>query len=159
MNLAGGTLNLHIAARSLLSVVGSAVLAGFLSHVLVFIHGEWDIYAHLLALGWAILHAALFLYFSQVEELSWTASLKIVGLESASYAIGLFGSIITYRVFFHRLRKFPGPFFAALTGFWALKEYGLEFKWFRKVERLHKTYGDFVRVSTCNLFTNPLSCY
>jgi hypothetical protein len=153
MDLVGNIIpNLHIAARGLPNMARNAVLAGVLSHLLVFIYGEWDIYAHLVALGFAIVHSALFLYLGVVEGLSWKASLGLVSLESASYGAGLFGSIVIYRAFFHRLRKFPGPRFAGLTAFWSFKEVLFHrFQWFRRVEQLHNTYGDFVRTSTCIL--------
>jgi cytochrome P450 family 628 len=129
----------------------NAVVAGVLSHLLVFIHGEWDQFAHLVALAGILVDTALFLYFWFVEKLSWKASLRLVGLESASYAAGLFGSIIVYRAFFHRLRKFPGPRIAGLTALWSFKETLFGFQWFLKLEQLHQTYGDFVHISMCSL--------
>lgn len=47
-----------------------------------------------------------------------TASLKQTVLVASSYAAGLFTSIIIYRKYFHRLRRFPGPWAAGATKFW-----------------------------------------
>ncbi|KAI9772122.1 MAG: hypothetical protein M1840_001411 [Geoglossum simile] len=125
----------------------NAVFAGVLSHLLVFIHREWDESAQFIALAGVLVPTALFLYLGSIGELSWMASLRLVSLESASYGVGLFGSIVIYRALFHRLRKFPGPCFARLTAFWSFREALFRHQWFRTVEQLHKTYGDFVRIT------------
>jgi len=67
---------------------------------------------------------------------------------NVSYFFGLFASISIYRVFFHRLSGFPGPFAAKVTKF-----YG---PWIARTKQvhvahteLHKTYGNFVRMGEC----------
>ncbi|OCK75223.1 cytochrome P450, partial [Lepidopterella palustris CBS 459.81] len=68
-------------------------------------------------------------------------------------------SISIYRRFFHRCSKFPGPFWASLTKFWALFTVrGGEYH--RTVRRLHQKHGDFVRVGPreidiCNVEAIP----
>lgn len=62
------------------------------------------------------------------------------------FDIGAFISIVTYRLFFHRLRVFPGPVGAGISKFWAMKQAAKDIKWNVKVQEMHKVYGDFVRI-------------
>jgi hypothetical protein len=63
----------------------------------------------------------------------------------ATYAVGLYGSMIVYRLFFHPLRHFPGPVLVKVSKFWhvfwlsGLQNHLL-------MEDLHQQYGDFVRI-------------
>ncbi|KAL9122024.1 MAG: hypothetical protein Q9187_001416 [Circinaria calcarea] len=66
------------------------------------------------------------------------------------YLCGVYLSLITYRVFFTPLRKFPGPFGAGVSNFW--------FSWrlknadaHRQILKLHEKYGDFVRIGSSDL--------
>ncbi|UKZ52617.1 hypothetical protein TrVGV298_006398 [Trichoderma virens] len=63
-----------------------------------------------------------------------------------SYFMALFTSISVYRLFFHRLRHFPGPFAAKLTKF-----YGPYSAWDGKLHvkhiKLFEEYGDIVRTA------------
>ncbi|KAH9908408.1 cytochrome P450 [Xylariomycetidae sp. FL2044] len=59
---------------------------------------------------------------------------------------GLAGSILVYRAFFHRLRRFPGPFLAELSRFCAMSTAAKNLQANVEAQRLHAEYGDFVRV-------------
>ncbi|EKG20298.1 Cytochrome P450 [Macrophomina phaseolina MS6] len=50
-----------------------------------------------------------------------------------------------YRVFFHRLRHFPGPFGAKLSRFYSAYLAGKDIKYYKEIEKMHRKYGDFVR--------------
>ncbi|KAK7932491.1 Cytochrome P450 monooxygenase yanH [Apiospora marii] len=69
----------------------------------------------------------------------------------------LFFGRIVYNVFFHPLRKFPGPAMAGATGLWrAYREVLLKQNLGQELLELHKQYGDIVRVSPNELhFGNP----
>lgn len=60
------------------------------------------------------------------------------------YSLGLFGSIAIYRLFFRRLRTFPGPRLAALTKLWHVYQC-----WDSRnhlvLDAFHKKYGTVVR--------------
>lgn len=65
-------------------------------------------------------------------------------LIAASFTLALFSSIAMYRVFFHRLQRFPGPRIAAVSKFWHMS-HCLSSKNHLLLEKLHRQYGDFVR--------------
>ncbi|KAH8807633.1 gamma-glutamyltranspeptidase-domain-containing protein [Xylogone sp. PMI_703] len=61
---------------------------------------------------------------------------------SVFYVIGL----VIYRLFFHPLAKYPGPFWAKVTGLYPAY-YALTGKRHINCYKLHKKYGDIVRVA------------
>lgn len=62
----------------------------------------------------------------------------------AAFAVGLYASIITYRIFFHPLRNIPGPRLAAVSKFWhSFKLLNLQNQ--KLLTELHEKYGDIVR--------------
>ncbi|KAL0261367.1 hypothetical protein SLS55_002797 [Diplodia seriata] len=60
------------------------------------------------------------------------------------FLLSLTVSTLVYRVFFHRLRKFPGPFAAKLSKFYSLY-LSRNLQYHFEAEKLHKKYGDVVR--------------
>ncbi|OCK79910.1 cytochrome P450 [Lepidopterella palustris CBS 459.81] len=62
-----------------------------------------------------------------------------------TYFTTLSTSIFIYRVFLHRTRHFPGPFWASLSKFWAMYTVSTG-EYHRRVRKLHQIHGDFVRV-------------
>ncbi|KIW88830.1 uncharacterized protein Z519_10314 [Cladophialophora bantiana CBS 173.52] len=74
-----------------------------------------------------------------------------------AFLVGVYGSIAIYRLFFHRLRKFPGPWGAKLSRFWALKRSMKKVQFNYEVEALHKQYGDFVRIGPREISINRAS--
>ena len=62
------------------------------------------------------------------------------------YLISLFTSISIYRLYFHPLAKFPGPFWARLWMWWKISKYAEEEKAYFVVHKLHQEYGDVVRI-------------
>ncbi|KAF6812374.1 L-ornithine-N5-monooxygenase [Colletotrichum musicola] len=120
-----------------------AAVVGLLSHWTYFIRGARSMNVvnivtfHLLALGLLVLKTT--------SSLGFYDGLLTYFAISASYFAALFASIGVYRLIFHPLRRFPGPFQAKVTKLyipwinldWKLHEYYLE---------MHQKYGDFVRV-------------
>ncbi|RWA10857.1 hypothetical protein EKO27_g4259 [Xylaria grammica] len=72
------------------------------------------------------------------------SAVKVVGHVTSSYAAGLFSSIVIYRKYFHRLRRFPGPRLAAVTKLWHVWK-GLDGKNHLLLEDLFKRYGPIIR--------------
>ena len=72
-----------------------------------------------------------------------SASLEPVAL-LALYLFSLFGSIVTYRLFFHRLRHFPGPKMAAASKLWHVWKCRAS-RGHHVLNEIHDQYGTFVR--------------
>lgn len=98
-----------------------------------------------------ILSSALLIYIISIAFRS--AALHSPVVESAvvvtgvyaAFAGGLGSSILVYRVWFHRLHRFPGPFGAKLSKLfhlWSIRRLA-QYQW---LHALHKTYGPVVRV-------------
>lgn len=64
---------------------------------------------------------------------------------SFCFNTGLTLSIGAYRLFFHRLKNFPGPVPAKLSRFYAMSLAAKNIQYNLEVEKLHQSYGDFVR--------------
>ena len=89
-------------------------------------------------------------HFMAAFTLSFFGMFYVFGLAKAllfatSFSTGLLASIAMYRVFFHRCRKFPGPFAAKVSKFHAASLAAKDVKYFRELEKMHEQYGDFVR--------------
>ncbi|KAF5381433.1 hypothetical protein D9757_009045 [Collybiopsis confluens] len=76
-------------------------------------------------------------------------------LALVSSALLYFSGLFIYRLFFHPLRKYPGPTLAALSG--GYQAYHSQIKggeWILEIERLHRIYGPVVRVGPNKLHFN-----
>ena len=58
-----------------------------------------------------------------------------------------------YRIFSHKLRAFPGPFWARVSKLWTCKIH-LRGEYHRETAKLHQIYGDIVRVAPNELDIN-----
>jgi hypothetical protein len=69
--------------------------------------------------------------------------------------------ILIYRAFWHPLRRFPGPFAARLSKWWATKQtWGSGFHFHQVEQKLHEKYGDYVRTGRAPdvLFMSRFCC-
>ncbi len=113
---------------------------GVAVHLGLFIRGEWHLRAPTIFLGHVLVFALLF-----AKQLVSAFSIWYgVALPSLVYLCGLFVSMAVYRLFFHRLRSFPGPRLGALSKLWHV--------WLCRnsqnhlvLEDWHQKYGTFVR--------------
>lgn len=122
-----------------------AFALGVAAHLGIFIRGEWHLKAptvfliHVgalvsLPMAWASLTNS-----KNLLQCYLTSSLFFV-----VYLGGLFSSIATYRLFFHRLRSFPGPKGAAVSKFWHAWKCRNSTNHLLLDDLYHK-YGSFVR--------------
>ncbi|KAL8868768.1 MAG: hypothetical protein Q9174_004766, partial [Haloplaca sp. 1 TL-2023] len=78
-----------------------------------------------------------------------------------AYAAALLGSMLIYRIFFHPLRHFRGPFMASVSKFWNVAHVSRS-KNYRLMEDMRRSYGDFVRTGVfcilCGFAEMDLSC-
>ena len=128
-----------------------AAATGIASHNLLFIHGEWHMQAPRLLRIYLVLTLI-----TCVGELRYStgsaaerlgSALIIVGI----YALSLLASLVVYRTVFHRLRNFPGPFWARVSKFWHVEKcISSSSQNYIVLDRLHKKYGNFVRTGDRN---------
>jgi hypothetical protein len=72
---------------------------------------------------------------------------------TTSFNGSLILSIAVYRLFFHRIRRFPGPFWSKLSRFSDVALAAKEVKYYREVATMRETYGDFIRTGNCTLLS------
>ena len=128
-------------------------ITGIGAHLALFRRDEWDMstipvcYSYIAfffaALLWSF-YSALWgdhpSFFSLIIAGPWACYITL------SHLLGVFGSMSLYRLYFHRLSSIPGPFLARLSGFYMFQLTRKSWHRFEAVQRLHKRYGDFVRV-------------
>lgn len=76
------------------------------------------------------------------EDIRKWFSLKLFLTITLTYTI----TTIIYRLFFHPLRKVPGPFLAKFTELWRTGKY-FAGDWHDEILKLHRQYGPIVRLS------------
>lgn len=122
-----------------------AAAAGILSHTLIFIRNEHHIQAPQLSRLFLLLSFFLFIGEARIWALRDSCqAAKTSALIVLSYGASLITSIAMYRLFFHKLRKFPGPIKARVSKFWHVGKL-LSRPNFKVLDELHQQYGDFVR--------------
>ena len=120
-----------------------AVVAGVLAHNLYFRRGYHDTEG----LRFIIIHSAVYVGLTVlcISESSVTHGILTSSIAFSSYLVGLFGSIVIYRLFFHRLRHFPGPIAAKITRFYGLY-LARNGQLHIEQNKLFERYGDIVRI-------------
>lgn len=111
-------------------------------------NGEWDHHIHLLVPGGSLLFGALvaFEYVADPRVFSLIQAFQVVVTATTVYLSTLATSVVIYRAFFHRLRKFPGPFTARITKFDTISRVLPDYQLYKVVEGFHKKYNtDVVR--------------
>ncbi|ORY04755.1 putative benzoate 4-monooxygenase cytochrome P450 [Clohesyomyces aquaticus] len=116
---------------------------GIASHLLYFKTGEHHMSGPwltiLVPVAWTIITVLLH------HEETLLVAIKDSTLLACSFALGLYGSMITYRIFFHPLRHFPGPKLARVSKFWHAAKLS-DLKNYVLVEELQHQYGEIVRI-------------
>ena len=134
-----------------------SLFGGVLLEVLWFSRGEWDRHSPRIVQCSALLAAGSTLLFCNGLGLTLAGSIRETILHGIAGMTGIFGSMTAYRLWFHRLRAFPGPTAARFSAFWAIKEAMPDGRFFVKVRKLHDQYGDFVRISKLFIEFSSLS--
>lgn len=120
-------------------------LLGIAFHVSI-IPIEIDCQTGSLLITYAVSWAGLVVVFWKGYGLDWASALGAAWQAGFWFAAGLSASMIIYRLFFHRLRNFPGPWGAKVSRFYT---FGLikrsNLKYHLELEKLHRKYGDYVR--------------
>jgi hypothetical protein len=124
--------------------LAAAAIAGVASHMLYFINGEFHIRAPKVARLYFIAFALLLVFETRFLDKSVRDAFAAACSTAGVYAGALFASMLVYRSFFHRLRKFPGPPLAKLSKFYHAYKVR-DFQQCIWLHEAHKKYGDFVR--------------
>lgn len=129
------------------AVLALAGASGVTAHLFLYRHGEWDLQAPWIVVSYAaLLFGAIAVEHLKRLEIAaprhWAAT--VVGC----HILGIYGSILVYRAFFHRLSRFPGPFLARISNFYATALSAKNLHLYEETEKLHKQYGDYVRLDT-----------
>jgi tryprostatin B 6-hydroxylase len=126
------------------SIVGAAV--GVASHLGYFIHGEHHRYSHRYL---AVFTGAPILVFlgllRATDNASYSLLAKTTAVATISYFTALVTSILAYRVFFHPLNRFPGPFSYRFSKLVQVANVAKDSNNYIQAEVLRKKYGDIVR--------------
>jgi hypothetical protein len=134
-----------MAAKFYSSPLPTAIALGIIVHNLLFKYIELDIYLPHLFVTSILTGSALTYAHIHFENVSVVESILKVSAETICFTVGVFFSMVVYRLFFHRLRHFPGPFWARASRFYAMRLAAKNVQYHVELEKLHEQYGDFIR--------------
>jgi tryprostatin B 6-hydroxylase len=126
------------------SLIAGAI--GIASHLGYFIHGEHHKYSHRYLAVFTITPILVFVGLLHVtDNASMTLVAKTTVVATFSYFTALVTSILTYRIFFHPLRNFPGPFSYRFSKLVQVANIAKNSDNYIQAEQLRQKYGDIVR--------------
>lgn len=132
------------------TVLITSLVAGVTSHLAFFRIGEHHLYSSryfLTAITAFAISNIVQSYFFQLS--SRDAALRSLAI-ATSYFGGLYSSLLIYRIIFHPLRKVPGPLGCKVSSAW-FATYVSRQDAFRQLFKLHKKYGQFLRIGSNDL--------
>jgi hypothetical protein len=145
-----------IRASQIPAILGTAAISGVVAHQLVFKRLELDTRPVSTAAAFFGLYCLTFVILKLAggnDSPLWLYSTSL--LAYSAFLVSLAVNIFLYRAFFHALCRFPGPFGARLSKFWAIRSVvRSELKWYQVLEGLQAKYGDYVRTGTLNSSTS-----
>jgi hypothetical protein len=125
-----------------------AFIVGVILHTALYRRGEWDLAVPKLCAVYSLVGLGLAscdqLFTSEHHRIYTT--LKTVSWLGFYHALGVGSSIVVYRLFFHRLRSFPGPFWGKVSNLYVTSLTFKNLQLYSEVEALHNQYGDIVRI-------------
>ncbi|KAK7519088.1 putative benzoate 4-monooxygenase cytochrome P450 [Phyllosticta citriasiana] len=127
------------------SLTASAAAAGILLHVVVIRRGDFEYLADRFIASLALGTLGFFGALATLTSLSIFAVILRVTAIFWAFNGGILLSISLYRLFFHPLRKFPGPRLAKLTHFYTAYLSSKELKYHNEVSDMCDKYGDCIR--------------
>lgn len=144
-----GTSDIHVLQDALkgdlVSTAGSVAILAVSLHWLVFRVITVENHLALLLWSYVVGVAGLGYAYIALANFSLLQTLVRLAVVTTAFNASLALSIGAYRLFFHRIRRFPGPFWSKLTRFSDVSLAAKEVKYYREVAKMHETYGDFIR--------------
>ncbi|TDZ14050.1 Cytochrome P450 monooxygenase FCK2 [Colletotrichum spinosum] len=145
--------------------LGLSFLIGVTLHVFVFRHGEWDLEAQRIITVFSLALAAVVTaavatplvapkVSGPVEPARPIDAIRAAGVLFGVLTAGIYSSMMRYRGYFHRLRRFPGPFLARFTNLYVTCRVWNRLHLNEDVKKLHEKYGDVVRVGPTEISIN-----
>ncbi|KAI9931174.1 hypothetical protein MW887_010833 [Aspergillus wentii] len=130
-------------------------IAGIVSHLAYFKHDEHHMYSIRYVQAATAILAAGSIFIQKTQQKTWIDAVTQTSTLSAYYLTGLFSSLLIYRVLFHPLRKFPGPFFARTSALWFASKLSARDA-HKHLLALHNKYGPILRIGPSDLsIINP----
>lgn len=126
-------------------ICGIAATTAALSHWIYFIRGEHHLSAPRLFRLSLLLPILAVFGLKKYADFETKDAIILSAEVTVSFFTGLWTSILVYRIFFHRLGNFPGPFGAKTSKLWHVWKLAPRADNFRLLESLHQEYGDYVR--------------
>lgn len=130
------------------SICCYAAGAGVASHLGYFIHGEHHTESAVIFGLFTLFNIIVFSVQVRFLEQGIALSIFRTSAITTSYVTAIWTSITVYRLFFHRLRSFPGPLPAKVSKLWHSYQAIPKLDSFRWLAKLHQEYGDVVRTGT-----------
>ncbi|KAI8963127.1 cytochrome P450 [Daldinia sp. FL1419] len=131
-------------------IAGLGVPLGVLFHLTVAQMGDVEDFMYSLMATMVFIMFGIVCVFVLLGSSFWSALAELCVL-AGTFNLGLFSSMVIYRLFFHRLRKFPGPLDLKVASFFSAIRVAKEAKYHRNIEAMHDKYGDFIRVGPRHL--------
>ncbi|KAL4806737.1 cytochrome P450 [Aspergillus unguis] len=126
----------------------TAALVGILSHVFYFRRGEHHLHGvfYLQLLVAVIIASVAFLV---LAEHTLSTALSTTFHFVSSYLLGLYTSLLTYRIILHPLTPFPGPLLPRLSTVFTSTPHSHSLH--LSLYNLHQKYGPYVRIGSSDL--------
>ncbi|KAH0615346.1 uncharacterized protein H6S33_000982 [Morchella sextelata] len=125
------------------------------SHITYFCHSERDLIAKQIFLVAIFAPLAVQSLFQFHLKLPFWSCVELTSTIYGSFLLGMWSSMVVYRIWFHPLRNFPGPFWAKVTKFWIpYTHWKTNWQYHLVMLELHKKYGDIVRIGPNDISIN-----
>lgn len=96
-----------------------ALATGVCLHLGYFQRGEHYMYGLRYLQAFTLLFHALTVALTLRHDLSWLLSIKMTNFIFVHLMLGLYGSLLCYRLVWHPLRGFPSPIAAGISRLWS----------------------------------------
>jgi hypothetical protein len=137
---------LNAMSPSTLVLALTSALLGLTSHLTYFIHSHHPFYhCTFIALTFLLCPIISLVFLTRIASFPLREALRLVAVTWWSFTGSIWLSMGIYRLFFHRLRRYPGPFLAKLSQVWWVWR-NLREQNYLVLDELHRTYGEYVRV-------------